>query len=706
MTVFRERWLYILMALAALAVTAAYQRSELYAVEFGTARDERYLEGFYGPERNNVGPFRWTSERADVRLPAMWPAQLLKLTIALSAPHPGEQGPVPVQLSLNNSVFTTPAIKAAPVMLDYALDEDLLGENGDFNLTIRVATFTAANDTRKLGVAVSRIEVTPLGAPPYVPSLKSLLIGVALVALAYVWLRRLGVRAWMAVGAAGVVILLAATGFAFARPVMALYDTQLLYTLAVAFVASECATWFMRSTNFDHTSVPASAFAVTSIARWTAALFLVAFGVRMVLAHSAGDPGNFIAFKMMITQVAEHGLASIYDLDPIVGAYPPVHHYDWALISFLYRTFVSPEFDVDSLRLNFLMKMPTITLDMVITVILMGYAAKRRGAKFALWAGAAFALNPGIIYTSAFNGQLGDPLYSLFITTAVVALLIGKPALFGSAAALALLTKPQSSAFIVFFALGWLCALPAHPKTDAEGDADLTTKLLSREQWQAVGAGLITAFVVLLPFIAAGTVGDMLRTVSTTIGHGPHLSANAYNLWWLIGWGDAWGTADTGLLLGLISYRTAGLILLFVAANGLLAWKLWRHHEPHALAMLAGFAGLAFFILPTEIHENYLFPTIPLLVLFAVHDRRAWLLWALLSVTWFVNLVFVDVDLVDTLTAWWPWLSAAMFPIQIVASCINIGVLLTWGLWVVHLDNGATSRRADSQAVLAAHSSN
>src|SRR4029079_16741682 len=101
MTVLRERWLYVLMALAALAVTNAYQRSAPYAVEFGTARDERYLEGFYNPERNNAGPFRWTSERADVRLPAMWPAQPVRLVITLSAPHPAGQLPVPLTLSVN-----------------------------------------------------------------------------------------------------------------------------------------------------------------------------------------------------------------------------------------------------------------------------------------------------------------------------------------------------------------------------------------------------------------------------------------------------------------------------------------------------------------------------------------------------------------------------------------------------------------------------
>ena len=51
--------------------------------------------------------------------------------------------------------------------------------------------------------------------------------------------------------------------------------------------------------------------------------------------------------------------------------------------------------------------------------------------------------------------------------------------------------------------------------------------------------------------------------------------------------------------------------------------------------MLAGFAGLSFFVLPTEIHENYLFPTIPLLVLCAVHERRSGRAYALLSATWF-----------------------------------------------------------------------
>ena len=94
--------------------------------------------------------------------------------------------------------------------------------------------------------------------------------------------------------------------------------------------------------------------------------------------------------------------------------------------------------------------------------------------------------------------------------------------------------------------------------------------------------------------------------------------------------------------------------------------------------LLAVFAGLAFFMLPTEIHENYLFPTIPLLTLATVHERGAWRAWAILSVTWFFNLVFVDVDLMDAVGSAWPGFGALVFPIQVGACVLNIGVLVVW----------------------------
>ena len=132
-----------------------------------------------------------------------------------------------------------------------------------------------------------------------------------------------------------------------------------------------------------------------------------------------------------------------------------------------------------------------------------------------------------------------------------------------------------------------------------------------------------------------------------------------------------------------MSYRLIGLVLLFGIANGLLVWKAWNAKDRRAMLVLAVFAGLAFFVLPTEIHENYLFPTIPLLALATVHERGAWRAWAILSVTWFFNLVFVDVDLMDALSSAWPGFDALVFPIQVGACVLNIGVLVVWTRKVV-----------------------
>jgi len=264
------------------------------------------------------------------------------------------------------------------------------------------------------------------------------------------------------------------------------------------------------------------------------------------------------------------------------------------------------------------------------------------------------------------------------VTIAGVALLNGRAATFGAAAVLALLTKPQASAFLPFFAVAALRYLP-HGEAPHEGDSPGTNVKI----WTRVAlGGAVAALLMLAPFLLAGTLGEMVNTVSTTIGHGPRISSNAYNIWWLLGWGNAWEIKDTELLFGLVSYRLIGLVLLFGIANGLLAWKAWKARDRRTMGVLAVFAGLAFFVLPTEIHENYLFPTIPLLALATVHERGAWRAWAILSVTWFFNLVFVDVDLMDAVSSALPGFGALVFPTQVGACAVNIGVL-AWWTWKV-----------------------
>ena len=160
-------------------------------------------------------------------------------------------------------------------------------------------------------------------------------------------------------------IVLGTVGLLAVRPLVTPVADRLLYLLAVACLLTEL------SHRLGGREMSLRTY------RWLALLFFTAFAIRLVLSHTPGDRDNFIAFKMMLENVTRRGIAAAYEIDPVIGAYPPLHHYLLAIPGNLYRLFVSPEFDIVSRRLNFLMKQPTIVLDMLILVTILAYALPR-----------------------------------------------------------------------------------------------------------------------------------------------------------------------------------------------------------------------------------------------------------------------------------------------------------------------------------------
>lgn len=661
----RRRRLYALLALAFVVVALAYQRPVAFHLDLADAAHSWLLEGFHASESSPSGPFRWTNGSAHLRLPAMWPRTGVAVVCVLNAPRPAVDGqtssPLTVRLLANGRQIAEWQVAATPAEYAASVPAMYLGPSGDLDLVIVSPTFAPAGDLRSLGVIVTRLDVTPLSEWPVLPSTRALIGVVGLVGVAYAWSRRLGCREVTATALATALLALAALGLLLARPLAPQAVERLLFLLVVACLGSEL------TARLAATRSPRARQAL-------GLLFLAAFAVRLGIAHTPGDHDNFIAFKMMIENVTRNGIANAYEIDPVIGAYPPLHHYFLALSGNVYRAFVSPDLDMSSRRLDFLMKMPTIVTDMAILGVIVVYATRRAGSRRALLLGIAYALNPGIVYTVAYNGQLGDPLYSGLVAVAIAGLLSAQPVVTGAGTALAVLTKPQAAAFLPFLAIASLRCF--------------TRRQLGR----LIAAALIAASLVLAPFAIAGTIPHMLRTLLTTVGHGPRIASNALNVWWLWGWGDAWNIKDTELLLGLVAYRTIGLVLFFGVAYGLVAWKTWRcatdtddERRRQALSLLAAFVGLSFFMLPTEIHENYLFPTLPLLALAAVHDRRALGAGAVLSVTWFLNMVSYDQTLMPRLVTAAPSLSPLVFPLQVVLALVNVAVLVAMAWWVARL---------------------
>lgn len=663
-SVLRDRVGIVLALVTGLLLLAAYQRPDNFQLDLTSPWHAGLLEHWFPVENGPNGAYRWTSSPATLRLPAAAGAfQRTRVTVEVSAPRPeGAASPVPVEAWINGRLMQTWQLDNQISQQVIEGDPSLSGWSGAVNLTLRAPTFAPPADLRPLAVLVRGVRVETLPQGWQWPPLPISVYVMGVVITAYAWLRRLGYSPRVAAGLA--LLLLAVLGWLLftARSAAAWLAVRIWAAQVVAWLLAELAAW-RRGQAPD-----------LPLLRFASALFLLAFVVRLALAHAPGDHDNFIAFKMMLENVTRHGVARAYDLDPVVGAYPPLHHYLLAAAGHGYRLLMSPDLDMSSPRLDLAMKLPTILLDMVTLLVIVRYAAAYTSSPRSRWIAAAYAFNPGIIYVVAFHGQLGDPLYTLGILVGVTGVLLNQGAIAGAGSAAGLLTKPQAAAFAPFLLIA--------------GVRHLSPR---RQIGQALLAGSVMAVVVLLPFALAGTLPDMLHTVSTTIGHGPRISSLAFNFWWLVGWGHVWSIKDTELAAGLIPYRTIGLFVYFVLAQGLIAVQTWRARGRAELALLAAFAGMAFFMLPTQIHENYLFPTFALLGLAMVHDRRAVWLTLILNITWGINLLTYDTRLLGPLAPASPEQISPLFPLQLAATLLNGVVFVVWIVWVLRVGRGERS---------------
>ncbi|MFV2063545.1 MAG: phospholipid carrier-dependent glycosyltransferase, partial [Chloroflexota bacterium] len=195
---------------------------------------------------------------------------------------------------------------------------------------------------------------------------------------------------------------------------------------------------------------------------------------------------------------------------------------------------------------------------------------------------------------------------------------------------------------------------PRHPPW---APAAMAGWLAQQQGWPrlatSLAAALLAFFVLALPF-GLGIV-EYLRLMTETAGGYSWLSVNAFNAWALLGsdgtlplaeslrWSD-----DTVPLLGPLAAVVIGAALL---AAGFL-WGVVRaaaRDDRWTLLVAVTFLAIAFFILPTRVHERYIFPAIALLPLLAVANGRWAVALLLLSAGAFINLhAILTIDLYGT----------------------------------------------------------
>ena len=194
----------------------------------------------------------------------------------------------------------------------------------------------------------------------------------------------------------------------------------------------------------------------------------------------------------------------------------------------------------------------------------------------------------------------------------------------------------------------------------------------------ALGGGLLAGLLIAAatPIALAGQGPGLYQAAAGSVGRFPDATARAYNLWWLVTEGVRTSDLTEGPL-GL-SYRTIGLLLLLAVAL-LTMLMIWRRSDGAGRVEAAAALGLAFYVLPTQIHERYAFFALSFLALGIAADRRTLLPYLALMLSATLNIL-------GALDGFWPAATAMIVgsPLPELVAWFHVLLLiwlLAWGLW-------------------------
>ncbi len=280
--------------------------------------------------------------------------------------------------------------------------------------------------------------------------------------------------------------------------------------------------------------------------------------------------------------------------------------------------------DVSTATYLIILKLPANLFDFATAFLIYKAVSKRLSFYPALAACALYLFNPAIFYNSAVWGQF-EAAQTFFMFAAIYLLLERRPELATISMAVAVLVKAQAVGLVPVFAVALLLSTP--PRRIASSAA----------------MGIAVLFLIQLPFFTREPFfNGIVSLTRQTLNNYPFTSLNAWNLWEIVG---GFPTGDATKWLG-INYQRWGQVL-WLATQAVAAFWLFRRprDDDWAVYWAASLALFAFFVLPTRIHERYLFPFFAFFVVAAMLSRYRMpllVLYAFVSVLHFLNLYFVQ----------------------------------------------------------------
>lgn len=670
-----------LVLLTVIITTLVYQFPVTASIDVGSGRDAPFVQGFSFRENLNDGRnVRWSSEHAEIRFVGIG-AQDGIIKLRFAAPRP--QNPAHAQIFANGTPLKGDTPTSEFQEQTFAVERTTIGIGGDLRISLDSDTFTQPPDTRALGVLVDAARFDSNGGP-VMPAPGALLSFSALVVVTFfavrVWSGDQRVALAIALGALGA----GAAGLILARVETAHFLGPIFWLVLFLFIG---ACTFSLALQRLSSVLHAPALRLRTL-RLVMVAMVVAFLVRMIFAVGPGyivDVQDYIVWSY---KTVTYGLGTMYaSVNGLwISDQSPGLNYILHVMGLVYRGIFAPDFLypviagdpalrgvtnnpamlADPIHRT-LLRLPMLLADVLTGALIFVTARKYllEGTTFrargAWLVACAFWFNPAVLVNGAYWGQT-DAIHAFLVLICFV-LIVFTPRI-GLAffvLGIAAFTKPQAMIF------GPLLLLGAY-RTDS-----------IRGVVHGLVFGALGSAVVLLPVILTGGTQGLLAYLGDAIGHHPTVTANAHNLWWVV-FHDDYDIADTiGIFPGAPLSIRAFSIFLFGVFYLVTLFKAWRAPLQEFFA-LGAFVAFAFFILPTEIHENYGYALLPLLAVAITRDTRLVALYIVLSVTMTLNYLLHDTSVYERLGLSAPHQQLALA--RWLDAVANMTILCVWMIYL------------------------
>lgn len=292
----RDRRLALSLCLFALLLLLAAQAPLRYHINIGQAdgpgSDLPFVAGVYPPEQDVHGDFRWTTERAIVRLPGVGQRSLqVALKVFPVNEEVARRGPQAIELWAAGRLVGQLPVRPAGAI--YRVLLPLPGAAGDQTIELRSTTFVPSGDERSIGAPLDSLSIAG-AAGPLAPAWPAVLAWIGAALLAWLAVRRAGF-------APAVAQLILAPGMLLAGLAALLDPPRFAFGGGPALTALALGWLLVMALN---AAAPAVLLAGAGLAALVGALRL--------LGAAPGDPVAFAALALLIGGALRPAVARLY----------------------------------------------------------------------------------------------------------------------------------------------------------------------------------------------------------------------------------------------------------------------------------------------------------------------------------------------------------------------------------------------------------